>query len=129
MTKNIVTHKGGCHCKEIQFEATGEENIKILNCNCSICSMTLYKHYIIPKKNFKLLQGSKYLTSYKFNTNIAKHMFCKKCGIKSFYIPRSHPDSISININCIYSNTIKNIKTIEFDGKNWEKNINAIKNR
>ena len=127
MTKNIVTHKGGCHCKEIQFEAIGEDSIQILNCNCSICSITGYKHYIISKDKFKLIKGNKNLSLYKFNTNLAKHMFCKTCGIKSFYIPRSHPDSISININCIYSDTIKNIKIIEFDGKNWEKNIGALK--
>ena len=125
--KNIVTHKGGCHCKEIEFEVTGEKDIKVLNCNCSICSMTQYKHYIISKNNFKLLKGSKFITTYKFNTNIAEHIFCSKCGIKSFYIPRSHPNKISVNANCIYSNTIKSIETIEFDGRNWDKAFNNLK--
>ena len=103
MTKNIVTHYGNCHCKQIQFKAIGTENIEVLNCSCSICSMTNYKHYIISKEQFTLLKGRNFLSTYKFNTNVAKHLFCTKCGIKSFYIPRSHPNSISVNLNCINS--------------------------
>ena len=127
MTKNIITHYGNCHCKQIQFKAIGTENIEVLNCSCSICSMTNYKHYIISKEQFTLLKGRNFLSTYKFNTNVAKHLFCKKCGIKSFYIPRSHPNSISVNLNCINSNTIKNIKIINFDGKNWKTNIKKLK--
>jgi len=127
MSKNMVTHLGGCHCKQIQFEVLGEENIQILNCTCSICSIVNYKHYIVDKSKFKLIKGKDLLSNYTFNTKTAKHIFCKICGIKSFYIPRSHPDSISVNLNCIYSNTVKKIKIIKFDGKNWKKNINKIK--
>lgn len=123
----MVTHLGGCHCKQIQFEVLGEENIQILNCTCSICSIVNYKHYIVNKSKFKLIKGKDLLSNYTFNTKTAKHIFCKICGIKSFYIPRSHPDSISVNLNCIYSNTVKKIKIIKFDGKNWKKNINKIK--
>ena len=127
MNKNIVTHLGSCHCKQIQFEVIGEDNIKVLDCSCSICSIINYKHYIVDKSQFKLLKGKKYLSTYTFNTNVAKHLFCKNCGIKSFYIPRSHPDSISVNLNCIHSKTINNVKIIKFDGKHWKKNINKIK--
>ena len=123
----MVTHLGSCHCKQIQFEVKGEDNIKVLDCSCSICSILNYKHYIIDKSQFKLLKGKKYLSTYTFNTNVAKHLFCKNCGIKSFYIPRSHPDSISVNLNCIYSKTINKVKVIKFDGKHWKKNINKIK--
>ena len=101
----MVTHLGSCHCKQIQFEVIGEKNIKVLDCSCSICSILNYKHYIVDKSQFKLLKGKKYLSTYTFNTNVAKHLFCKNCGIKSFYIPRSHPDSISVNLNCIHSKT------------------------
>ena len=127
MNKNMVTHLGSCHCKQIQFEVLGEKNIKVLDCSCSICSILNYKHYIVDKSQFKLLKGKKYLSTYTFNTNVAKHLFCKNCGIKSFYIPRSHPDSISVNLNCIHSKTINNVKIIKFDGKHWKKNINKIK--
>ena len=127
MNKNMVTHLGSCHCKQIQFKVIGEDNIKILDCTCSICSIVNYKHYIVDNSQFKLIKGKKYLSTYTFNTNAAKHMFCKNCGIKSFYIPRSHPDSISVNLNCIHSNTINKVKIIKFDGKHWKKNINKIK--
>ena len=127
MNKNMVTHLGSCHCKQIQFEVLGEKNIKVLDCTCSICSILNYKHYIVDKSQFKLLKGKKYLSTYTFNTNVAKHLFCKNCGIKSFYIPRSHPNSISVNLNCIHSKTINNVKIIKFDGKHWKKNINKIK--
>ena len=123
----MVTHLGSCHCKQIQFEVKGEKNIKVLDCSCSICSILNYKHYIVDKSQFKLLKGKKYLSTYTFNTNVAKHLFCKNCGIKSFYIPRSHPDSISVNLNCIHSKTINKVKIIKFDGKHWNKNINKIK--
>ena len=123
----MVTHLGSCHCKQIQFEVTGKNNIQVLDCSCSICSIVNYKHYVVDKSQFKLLKGKKYLSTYTFNTKVAKHMFCKICGIKSFYIPRSHPDSISINLNCINSKTINKVKIIKFDGKHWKKNINKIK--
>ena len=126
MNKNMVTHLGSCHCKQIQFEVLGEDNITVLNCSCSICSIINYKHYVVSKSQFKLIKGKKHLTTYKFNTKVAKHLFCKKCGIKSFYIPRSHPNSISVNLNCINYNTINKVKVIKFDGKHWEKNIRKI---
>ena len=123
----MVTHLGSCHCNQIQFEVIGEKNIKVLDCSCSICSILNYKHYIVDKSQVKLLKGKIYLSTYTFNTNVAKHLFCKNCGIKSFYIPRSHPDSISVNLNCIHSKTINKVKIIKFDGKHWNKNINKIK--
>ncbi|MAW58999.1 MAG: aldehyde-activating protein [Alphaproteobacteria bacterium] len=122
-----MKHLGSCHCKQIQFEVIGKNNIQVLDCSCSICSILNYKHYVVDKSQFKLLKGKKYLSTYTFNTKVAKHMFCKICGIKSFYIPRSHPDSISINLNCINSKTINKVKIIKFDGKHWKKNINKIK--
>ena len=73
----MVTHLGSCHCKQIQFEVLGEKNIKVLDCSCSICSILNYKHYIVDKSQFKLLKGKKYLSTYTFNTNVAKHLFCK----------------------------------------------------
>ncbi len=123
----MIKHLGSCHCKQIQFEVIGKNNIQVLDCSCSICSILNYKHYVVDKSQFQLLKGKKYLSTYTFNTKVAKHMFCKICGIKSFYIPRSHPDSISINLNCINSKTINKVKIIKFDGKHWKKNINKIK--
>ena len=80
MSKNTVKHLGSCHCKQIQFEVIGEDKIEVLDCACSICSIINYKHYVITKPQFTLLKGKRFLSTYQFNTNVAKHTFCKKCG-------------------------------------------------
>jgi len=95
--------------------------IDATECNCSICSRTGFLHLIIPKSRFKLLQGSEYLSTYRFNTGVARHLFCKVCGIKSFYVPRSNPVGYSVNVRCLDPNTVKRINVSRFDGQNWER--------
>src|ERR1044071_45621 len=85
-------HSGGCHCGAVRFEVNAPAEIELVDCNCSMCSKTGYLHLIVPKADFKLVKGKTKLTTYAFNTGAAKHLFCAKCGIKSFYVPRSHPD-------------------------------------
>ena len=88
---------GGCHCGRVRFEAIIDDIPQLHACNCSICSMTGYIHLIVPKEKFVLLSDRENISTYKFNTRVAKHTFCKTCGSKSFYTPRSNPDGISIN--------------------------------
>ena len=85
-----------------------------------MCSKTGYRHLIVPKKDFKLVRGEDVLATYMFNTGAAKHMFCSVCGIKSFYVPRSHPDGYSVNFRCLDASAFTSIMTTEFDGKHWE---------
>ena len=80
------------------------------------------------KLYFTLLKGSDTLTTYIFNTGIAKHTFCKICGIHSFYRPRSHPESLDINVRCLDGDVIDNFTIESFDGKNWEDNVDKIRN-
>ncbi len=108
---------GGCHCGEIKFKFHSKESIEIWKCNCSICEMHDYEHLFIKHYNFKMIKGSKAITEYSFGTKKAKHLFCKKCGIKSFYQPRSHPDSYSINLNCV-EEPPEITNTVYFDGRN-----------
>ena len=122
-----VTHIGNCHCGAVRFEVDAPADIEVDDCNCSICSRSGYLHLIVPKSRFRLLQGDQNLSTYTFDTHEAKHLFCKTCGIKSFYIPRSHPDGISVNARCLEEDTIKSMKITPFDGKNWEKNISKLK--
>ena len=119
-------YKGNCHCKEVRFIFYARSAVELIKCNCSICSHTNYIHLIVPHKDFKLIKGKNNLKTYQFNKNLAKHFFCKICGIKSFYQPRSHKNAYSINFNSIHipKPKIKNI--IEFDGINFEKNIKSI---
>jgi hypothetical protein len=75
---------------------------------------------IVPRDRFTLISGGECLSEYKFNTGTAKHLFCKFCGIKSFYIPRSHPDGVSVNARCLDPGTVQGIEIKHFDGQNWE---------
>jgi len=77
--------------------------------------MLSYLHLIVPKSQFKLEQGTDYLTTYTFNTGIAQHYFCSVCGVKSFYVPRSHPDGISVNARCLDKGTVESLTIEQFD--------------
>jgi hypothetical protein len=116
----LVEHRGGCHCGRVRFAVAAPAEIQVSECNCSICAKTGFLHLIVPGPRFTLLQGEEFLTAYKFNTGVARHLFCKNCGIKSFYVPRSNPDSYSVNARCLDSGTVQNLKIIPFDGRNWE---------
>jgi hypothetical protein len=117
----MVTHTGGCHCGAVRFEVVAPEQIEVTDCNCSMCSKAGYLHLIVTKSQFKLLCGAEVLTTYQFNTATAKHLFCSVCGIKSFYVPRSHPDGYSVNARCLAAGTVKRMKVKQMDGVNWEK--------
>jgi hypothetical protein len=129
MTKNdeSVTYKGGCHCGRVRFQVIVDRS-EAYDCNCSICRKKGFLHLIVPARKFKLLQGKDILSTYTFNTHVAKHTFCSICGIHSFYHPRSHPGCIDVNIRCLDEDVISHLKIIPFDGANWENNIDKIKN-
>jgi hypothetical protein len=118
-----VVHSGGCHCGRVRFEVTAPAAISVAECNCSICAKSAYLHLIVPKSRFRLVQGEEFLTTYAFNTGVAQHLFCKVCGIKSFYVPRSDPDGVSINARCLDSGTVTRTDVRPFDGRNWERSI------
>jgi hypothetical protein len=115
------THTGGCHCGRVRFEVIAPANLEVADCNCSICKKFAYLHLIVPADRFKLLSGREALSSYSFNTHTAKHFFCTTCGVKSFYIPRSHPEGVSVNVRCIDSDTVESMSVQSFDGRDWEK--------
>jgi hypothetical protein len=117
----MITHKGGCHCGRVRFEAEAPAAIEVIDCNCSICSRAGYLHLIVPKPRFRLVSGEGCLTAYRFNTGTARHLFCPVCGIKSFYVPRSHPDAYSVNARCLDPGTVESMKIVSKDGRNWER--------
>jgi hypothetical protein len=124
----MVTHEGGCHCGRVRFEVDAPAELDAQLCNCSICSMTAYLHLIVPASRFHLVRGEEDITTYTFNTRVAKHHFCKTCGIKSFYVPRSNPDGISVNVRCLDPETIATVRVTDFDGRNWEANADRLRN-
>jgi len=115
--------KGGCHCGAVAFEVFAPDDLDVLECNCSICAMSGFLHLIVTKEQFRLLSGDDSLALYEFNTRAAKHLFCSRCGIKSFYIPRSHPDGYSVNARCLDAGSIRSMRLEPFDGKNWERQM------
>jgi hypothetical protein len=114
------THSGGCHCGRVRFEVIAPPSIDVSECNCSICAKSGFLHLIVPAERFKLLSGGDALSTYTFNTGVAKHLFCSICGVKSFYIPRSHPNGISVNARCIDAGSIESMQVRPFDGRDWE---------
>ena len=110
---------GGCPCGTVRFEAeVPEPPVPALDCNCSVCRMTGFIHIMVPHERFELLSGPDALTSYRFGSGAAEHLFCRRCGVKSFYHPRSHPDAWSVNANCL-DQPIE-LTVAHFDGRNWE---------
>lgn len=120
MTSPMRWRRGGCHCGAVVFEVLTPDAIELLNCNCSICEMTGYLHLVVSNQCFRLLRGKRKLVAYRFNTNQANHLFCAVCGIKSFYVPRSHPAGYSVNFRCLDASEFKSVLTSEFDGRHWE---------
>jgi hypothetical protein len=116
----MTTHRGGCHCGAVAFEVDAPATIEALDCNCSICRMTGFLHLIVPRSRFRLLRGEDALSDYRFGTGAARHRFCKVCGVKSFYIPRSHPDGIDVNVRCLDRATIADVRVSLFDDNDRE---------
>ena len=115
-----MKREGGCHCGAVRFEVTlPDPPVRALDCNCSICSMTGFLHLIVPHEDFELVTGREALTSYRFGTGAAEHLFCGTCGVKSFYQPRSHPDAWSVNAHCLDQPV--ELAVEKFDGRDWER--------
>ena len=114
---------GGCHCGAVRFEAEIATAIELWNCNCSICATSGYLHCFVRHEDFTLLQGQDVLTPYRFGSGEAEHLFCKICGVKSFYQPRSHPDSWSVHFACLDDGPGISAKMVTFDGQNWDEAI------
>ncbi len=113
------TYDGGCHCGRVRFRVTADLD-RVTYCNCSLCGMKGFLHLIVPPAQFEQLSGHGDLTTYQFNTNVAKHTFCKHCGVHPFYVPRSDPDKIDVNARCLDGVDVDVISIKQFDGRNWE---------
>lgn len=126
MSGTWVVHRGGCHCGRVQFEVDAPAVIDALDCNCSICRMSGFVHLIVPASRFRLLAGADALGEYTFNTGAARHRFCRTCGIKGFYIPRSNPDGVDVNVRCLDPATIARVEITPFDDARREDSEAAI---
>ena len=126
MADAFTWRAGGCHCGAVRFEAALPDHVPAQSCNCSICARTGFVHVIVPESRFRLLQGAESLETYTFNTGVARHHFCRVCGVKSFYRPRSNPDGWSVNARCLDDAETLDIAIEPFDGRNWEANAGSL---
>jgi len=126
MLEMAVKISGGCHCGAVRFEADVPREVTVLDCNCSICAKTGFRHLMVPHAKFRLLEGQGALTSYRFGTGAADHLFCSVCGVKSFYQPRSHPEAWSVNLNALDDASALAVTVKPFDGRNWERARDAL---
>jgi hypothetical protein len=121
MPAEIITAEGGCHCGAVRFCVRFPAAPILLDCNCSICAKTGFLHLIVAADAFDLVSGADMLSDYRFGTGTARHLFCRQCGIKSFYVPRSHPDGFSVNWRAL--DDIDGIRPViaPYDGRGgWE---------
>jgi hypothetical protein len=113
------TYEGGCHCGKVRYRVTAEL-ARVSECNCSMCAKKGILHWIVPRESFELLRGEDALSTYRFNTGVARHHFCATCGIHSFYVPRSDPDKIDVNARCLDGVDADALPRERFDGQHWE---------
>jgi hypothetical protein len=118
--------EGGCHCGAVRFAVSCPDAVEVEDCNCSICAKTGFLHLIVPASRFRVLRGGDRLTSYRFNTGVAEHLFCPVCGVKPWYIPRSNPDGIDVNVRCLDAGHGLTLTVAPFDGRNWEANAASL---
>ena len=122
------TYSGGCHCGDARFEVDIDfDRTEVLDCNCSICAKKGNLHVIVPPTRFRMLTSPDALVVYTFNTGIAKHTFCRRCGIHPFYTPRSHPDHVDVNVRCLDGVDISSLRVDHFDGQHWEENVQRLR--
>jgi len=95
------------------------------DCNCTVCVKSGYLHLIVPGDDFELLAGRDSLAEYRFGSGRARHLFCRHCGIKSFYVPRSHPAGYSLNARCLDGEQWRAFPVRSFDGQHWEQAMAA----
>ena len=120
-----MKYEGACHCGAVRFEIEAPEDLQVEDCNCSICRKSGFLHLILPASKFTLIKGEKDIHTYTFNTGVAKHTFCRFCGIKPFYTPRSNPDGIDINVRCLDTKP-NSVSVVKFDGEHWEDNAHTL---
>lgn len=122
----LIIHRGGCHCRRVRFEVDASTKPEVLECNCSICAMSGFLHLVVPASRFRLLSGADDLSEYTFNTGTARHLFCRHCGVKSFYVPRSHPGGFSVNGRCLDAGTVAWFNVTPFDDNQRDAAMVAI---
>jgi hypothetical protein len=120
----MPTYDGSCHCGRVRFRVTAALD-RLVDCNCSVCTRKGFIHLIVAPEQFELVAGSDELALYQFNTKAARHQFCRVCGIHPFYVPRSDPDKIDVNVRCLEGVELSTLTIAPFDGRHWEEAVTS----
>jgi hypothetical protein len=123
-----AVHAGGCHCGFVSFAVQAHPRYALI-CDCSICTMKGYVHWVVPRSRFRLLSPADetQLPVYRFGTRAAAHYFCPVCGVSAFYVPRSDPDKIDVNLRCVADIDLAALPVEEFAGRSWEEAIKSYR--
>ena len=107
-TNCCEVYEGSCHCGGVHFKVLAPKTLCVWVCDCSICDMKKNWHFVVPESNFKLLSAQDNLIEYQFNSKVARHLFCKVCGVQSFYRPRSNPNGVAVTYACLKNYKVTN---------------------
>ena len=121
-------YTGSCHCGLVRFEVDAVID-RVTECNCSICSKKGILHHRVRPENFRLLSGEAHLATYQFGSHVAKHHFCKVCGIHAFTRPRAAPELYTVNVRALddFDLQRENPAVVRFDGQHWEESVGNLR--
>lgn len=91
---------GSCHCGAVRFTVEAE-SVEVTRCDCSLCRRKGALMTQVPQSGLTIDAGEADLTLYQWNTGVARHYFCRHCGIYTFHRKRSAPDSYGVNVGCL----------------------------
>ncbi|MGH8780531.1 GFA family protein [Paraburkholderia sp.] len=92
---------GSCHCGAVKFEVRTAV-APATRCNCSLCRRKgALMSPMVAAADLQVVEGADALSLYQFNTQVAKHYFCRHCGIYPFHQTRMHPDLWRVNLGCL----------------------------
>ncbi|HVB78329.1 MAG TPA: GFA family protein [Candidatus Binataceae bacterium] len=108
-----MIYSGGCHCGRNKFEVEGDLK-KVMDCNCSICTMRGYLHWGVLSQKLQLITPESNLATYTFKSGMVKHHFCPICGCAPLV---SSPDGVYVNARCLEGVDLTTLKVEPFDGR------------
>ncbi len=123
MSENVQTHRGGCFCGDVRFEADFDLAAPVSRCNCRLCVKRQASAALIKPAAFRLVAGEACLTAWK--TSIGELLFCKRCGIHVFgrgHLAELGGDYVGVNVCCVDDVDPETLRAIYWDGRhdNWD---------
>ncbi|WP_460530789.1 GFA family protein [Chitinimonas naiadis] len=114
MSQQLYT--GSCHCGAVRFEVSTAIT-PAMRCNCSLCRRKgALMSPSFPAADLLIVSGEDALTLYQFNTRVARHYFCKHCGIYPFHQTRTNPLLWRVNLGCLDEVDVYALETGVGDG-------------